>query len=439
MQKQILNINGFEITIVELLFALFIIILASIFYYKLKDIFKKLNTTHLSIQKESDFKKRLLIVLFMLCVLIIHRILNFDIRLFYIGSFDVSFSQVIEFFTLISFAVLFDWIIRHIIIENRYNSREVPLRRHYDEDKKDSKKGTYLVRYIIILYLARIVIHRFDIDIIFFQKTIKGELFTVQLSDLLVAVLTLLVARFLVWFIIQVSLYRMYRNNKMDSGTQFAINQIVKYVIYVIAFIVALDRLVSDMSLIYGGAAALLVGIGLGLQQIFNDFFSGIILLFERTVMVGDIVEIDGHISRVTKIGLRASRVETRDNTSQVVPNSKLVNSTVLNMTHNDNNVRFEIKIVLPYNTDTERVNEILLECAYKNSDVLKNPEPYVWLLDFDERGLQMALYFYSSEIMTAENIKSQLRFSINQALIQHGIKVPFPQRDIHLFNKDVQ
>jgi len=437
MQKQIFNINGFDITLIELLFSALIIILAIFLFYKLKDTFKKLNTNPLSIRKEIDFKKRLLGVLFMLCVFVIHRILYFDMRLFYIGSFEVSFGQLIEFITLISFAVLFDWIIRHIIIENRYNSREVPIRRHYDDEKKDSKKGTHLVRYIILLYLARIIIHRFDLDIIFFQKTIKGELFTVQLSDIFVAILTVLVARLLVWFIIQVSLYRMYRNNKMDSGTQFAINQIVKYVIYVIAFIVALDRLVSDMSLIYGGAAALLVGVGLGLQQIFNDFFAGIILLFERTVMVGDIVEIDGHVSRVTKIGLRASRVETRDNTSQVVPNSKLVNSTVLNMTHNDNVVRFEIKIVLPFGTDTEKVKEILLLCAHENENVLKNPSSYVWLLDFDERGLKLALYFYSSEIMAAENIKSQLRFAINQSLIKEGIKVPFPQRDIHIFNKD--
>lgn len=437
MYNRLFTLNGFDITLIQLILCGALLLLSLYLFFKFKNIFQQLEGGSLPPKNNSAYQKRLGWALLMLFIFIMRRILSFDMRLFNLGDFDVTVGQIIEIFTLTSFALLLDWILRHIIIENRFKKREITLSRNYNVENKDTQKASHLVRYIIVLYFGRILLHRFDLDLILFQKLIKNDLFTIQLSDVIVVGLIVLVARLIVWFIIQVSLYRMYLRNDMDSGTQYAINQIVKYIIYVLAFIFALDRLLSDMSLIYGGAAALLVGVGLGLQQIFNDFFSGLILLFERTVMVGDIVELDGHISRVTKIGLRASRVETRDNMSQVVPNSKLVNATILNLTHNDNVVRFEVSLFVAYGTDMEKLKNILLKCAHENSSVLDSPEPFVRFLDFGERGLSVGLYFFSNEVMWAEEVKSQLRFHINSAFISNGIKIPFPQRDVHLYRAD--
>lgn len=437
MYDRLFSINGFDITGIQVFLCLTILIISLYLFFRFKNIFQKLESDTLSYKNNFAFQKRLGMALVMLVIFISRRILSFDMRLFEMGDFEVTIGQITEILTLTSFALLLDWILRHIIIENRYKKRETTLKRKYDTENKDSHNASRLVRYIIVLYFGRILLVRFDLDLILFQKVIKNDLFTIQMSDVIIVALIILVARLIVWFITQISLYRMYLRSDMDSGTQYAINQIVTYIIYVLAIIFALDRVLSDMSLIYGGAAALLVGVGLGLQQIFNDFFSGLILLFERTVMVGDIVELDGHISRVTKIGLRASRVETRDHMSQVVPNSKLVNATILNLTHNDNVVRFDVSVSVAYGTDMEKVKDILLKCARENNSVLEAPEPFVRFLDFGDSGLLVGLYFFSNEVMWAEGVKSQLRFRINTLFNETGIKIPFPQRDIHLYKPD--
>jgi small-conductance mechanosensitive channel len=439
MYDRLFSLNGFDITGIQIVLCLSILVIASYLFFKFRSIFLKLEGDSLSASNNIAYQKRLGAALFMLVIFLSRRIINFDMTLINVGDFEITIGQITEILALTSFAMLLDWILRHIIIENRYKKREITLKRKYNVGNKDSQNASKLVRYIIVLYFGRILLHRFDLDLILFQKVIKNDLFTIQLSDVIVVALILLVARLIVWFIIQISLYRMYLRNDMDSGTQYAINQIVTYIIYVLAIIFALDRVLSDMSLIYGGAAALLVGIGLGLQQIFNDFFSGLILLFERTVMVGDIVELDGHISRVTKIGLRASRVETRDHMSQVVPNSKLVNATILNLTHNDNVVRFDVSVSVAYGTDMEKVKNLLLQCARENKFVLEVPEPFVRFLDFGDSGLHVGLYFFSNEVMWAEEVKSQLRFHINSSFIENGIKIPFPQRDVHLYKTESQ
>jgi len=190
--------------------------------------------------------------------------------------------------------------------------------------------------------------------------------------------------------------------------------------------------LLSDMSLIYGGAAALLVGVGLGLQQTFNDFFSGLVLLFERSVMVGDILEIDGKVGRVLKIGLRASRIETRDSVSMLVPNSKLVNEAVVNWTHYDNIVRFQTDVNVAYGSDGVVVKGLLLQAAANVKDILEKPEPFVRLNDFGDNGLLFTVYFFTDKVMTAENVRSEVRFEVEQLFRKNNIVIPFPQRVLH-------
>jgi small-conductance mechanosensitive channel len=185
------------------------------------------------------------------------------------------------------------------------------------------------------------------------------------------------------------------------------------------------------MTILLGGAAALLVGVGLGLQQTFNDFTSGIVLLFERSVAVGDILEFGDKIGIVQQIGMRSSILETRGNVSLVVPNSKLVNDSIINWTHFSSKVRFSVDVGVSYGCDTKLVKKLLLEIANDSPYVLQYPAPFVRFQDFGDSSLNMSLYFFSRNCIIIEDIKSDIRFNIDAAFRENKIIIPFPQRDL--------
>jgi small-conductance mechanosensitive channel len=436
MTNSVFTISGFEISIVGVLMCTLVLLIAIYTYYRLSnyDFFDNQDKKVYRLQQKS-FKIKLALALFFVSILLILRVLNFDMFIYDYQNFGVTINQIIEIFALFSCALLADWLISHVVIKNKFRKREIPVRTTFSHENTNEQKATKLVRYIVYLYILQVLLKKLDLDYILFQREINKEIFTVHISDLIVAFMILMGARIIVWFITQVTLFRMYRSKDMDEGIQYAINQLVMYVVYVMAFLFALDRVVSDMSIIYGGAAALLVGVGLGLQQTFNDFFSGLVLLFERTVMVGDILEIDGKVGRVLKIGLRASRIETRDSVSMLVPNSKLVNQSVVNWTHYDNIVRFQVDVNVAYGTDANQVKMILLEAARNAEDVLKIPDAFVRLNDFGDNGILFTVYFFTTQVMTAENVKSNVRFEIDKLFHQNNITIPFPQRDLRIID----
>ena len=434
MDTIIFSISGFDITLFQVFLCLLVIVISFFLYFRFQA-YKFFDSSDEQLKRFNlnGIKPRLAASLFFLASLIISRIINYDIILFGYNDLEITFSQTLEILTLFSVGVLFDWIISHVVIRNRFRKREVPVRTSFRDEKTNESKATNLVRYIVYLYVGQILLKRINLDAILMQRTIKGELFTIQISDIIVAIMIIFVAKVIIWFVTQISLYRMYKNNETDEGIQFAINQLVSYVIYVVAIIFALDRIVSDMSIIYGGAAALLVGVGLGLQQTFNDFFSGLVLLFERSVMIGDILEIDGQVGRVIKIGLRASRVETRNSVSMLIPNSKLVNQSVVNWTHSGNVVRFEVSMIVPYGSDTSLIKELLLKSLQNNNEILSKPVPFVRLNDFGDNGLYFSLYFFSTQVMWAEDVRSHVRFEIDRIFRENNIIIPYPQREIRV------
>ena len=228
-------------------------------------------------------------------------------------------------------------------------------------------------------------------------------------------------------------LFKIYQTQKIAVGSQFAVNQLIKYVLYVITFMVCFNVLGIDMSLILGGAAALLVGIGLGLQQTFNDIVSGLVILFERSVSVGDILEFDSTIGIVKRIGIRASIIETRGNTSMVVPNHLLVNEKVVNWNHYNQRVRFNVEVGVAYGSDTTLVKKLLLNSLTENPYVEKFPAPFVRFLNFGSSSLDFSLYFFSRNLLVIEDIKSDIRLKIDELFRENNITIPFPQSDIHL------
>ncbi len=255
-----------------------------------------------------------------------------------------------------------------------------------------------------------------------------------SLNHLIVATFIIMGARFLVWIMSRI-LIRFFKQKQVDSGRQFAFTQFLKYIIYTIAILMAFEAIGIQLSVLWGGAAALMVGIGLGLQQTFNDLISGLILLIEGTVEVDDIVEVNGIVGRVTTIGIRTSKIETRDAVSILIPNSKLVGDNATNWSHNNKPCRFQVNVGVAYNSDVELVSSLLLQAAQEHQAVLESPSPRVQFNDFGSSSLDFILYFYSQEYFPIEFIKSDLRYRIHQLFRQHHIEIPFPQRDLWLRN----
>jgi small-conductance mechanosensitive channel len=292
------------------------------------------------------------------------------------------------------------------------------------------------LQYLVYLFAALIFIGSFDLDRPLLAIPLSKEApLVITAGRVIIVLLVLLGARLFSWVLTQLVLYRYYQAKEINVGAQFAINQLLRYVISVFAILFALQFIGVKMTLIWGGAAALLVGVGLGLQQTFNDFFSGLVLLFERSVEVGDVVEVDGLIGIVRRIGLRTSLVQTRDNRTVVTPNSFLVTRKVVNWSHNDNHARFHVSVNVAYGSDTELVEKLLLEVAHQHPKALKNPKPFVRFVDFGNSSLNFELHFWSRELMPIENVKSDLRFAIDKAFRRHNVTIPFPQRDLWFRN----
>jgi small-conductance mechanosensitive channel len=250
------------------------------------------------------------------------------------------------------------------------------------------------------------------------------------LGNIIYVFLIFLFVRILLWTLRQI-LDSYFEKDKVDVGAQYAILQVIKYVVFTSAIIASIEALGFDLSIIWGGAAALMVGFGLGLQHTFNDLVSGLLLLIERTVEVGDTLDIDGTIGIVQRIGLRVSHIKSRDNIMILVPNSKLVTSKVINWSHKDDITKFTVKIGVAYGTDTAKVKRLLLEVANKHEEIETYPSPFVRFVDFADSSLDFELHFWCKDLMRVEDIKSDLRFTLDEIFRKEKIEIPFPQREV--------
>jgi len=188
-----------------------------------------------------------------------------------------------------------------------------------------------------------------------------------------------------------------------------------------------------DLSLVLTGSAALLVGLGFGIQDLFNDLISGVIILFEGNVDKGDIVDAGGLVGEVEELGIRTSKVKTQDGVTIVVPNSKFVSENVINWTNEEQLARFHVAVGVAYGSNVQLVKDLLLVCAAEHPQIEKEPESFVRFVNFGDSSLDFELHFWSEHIWIIENIKSDLRFSIDAIFRKNDISIPFPQRDVHI------
>lgn len=262
---------------------------------------------------------------------------------------------------------------------------------------------------------------------------IKFGKFSLILSDLLI-VLVILAITLAVLKLLRKYFDRRVRLTKLDKGSAYTIYNLVRYLIWIIFILIALETVGVNLNIMLAGSAALLVGLGFGIQHIFNDLVSGIILLMESNVKVGDIVEIENNIiGRVTFIGLRTSKINDRNDITTIIPNSKLINDKVINWSNEQSSTRFFVKIGVGYGSDVELVTRLLIECSKEDSTIQTTPSPFVRFYDFGESSLVFQLFFWTDEAFLSEFIKSKLRYAIDKKFREHNIQIPFPQRDVHI------
>lgn len=264
------------------------------------------------------------------------------------------------------------------------------------------------------------------------QELLRIGDYELQIVNLLSALLIFFIAWLLLW-LFKKYLRRRQRLGRLDAGKLYALRQISAYIVYVVALIAAIDAMGFQITVLLAGSTALLVGLGLGLQDLFRDMVAGFIILFERAVTAGDIVEVTGIVGKVKEVGLRTTSLITREDIVLIVPNSKLTTDKIINWSQNHRVTRFRVDVGVAYGSDTEKVRRLLLESALGHKDVLDHPAPYVFFQDFGESSLDFSLYFFSSNLFRIERTKSDLRFKIDQLFRSHGVTIPFPQRDLWL------
>ncbi|MBN1568221.1 MAG: mechanosensitive ion channel [Acidobacteria bacterium] len=228
--------------------------------------------------------------------------------------------------------------------------------------------------------------------------------------------------------------YQILARTSLDIGQQYALERGIGYLVFVIGFMIVLQSIGVNLNslIVLGGAIG--IGIGLGLQTVANNFTVGIILLIERSIKVGDRVEVGSLNGDVVHIGARATWVRTNDNIDVIVPNSEFTQKPVTNWTAEDRQVRFSVPLGVSYGSDPETVRDILLNVAAEHADVLPNPKPDVIFRGFGESSLDFDLRVWTARrVQTPQILKSELYFRIFQAFRENGIEIPFPQRDLHL------
>ena len=219
---------------------------------------------------------------------------------------------------------------------------------------------------------------------------------------------------------------------EIEEGTRHSLAAGFSSIGYVASALIAIVIMGGNLTSLALVAGALSVGIGLGLQNVVNNFVSGIILLFERPIKVGDWVIINGEEGRVKQINIRSTEIETFRRSSLIIPNADLLSNVVTNLTHGNNWSRQSVSVGVAYGTDTEKVRDILLECAANHKRVLRKPEPYVLFKDFGASSLDFELRCYTSDIWSGWTIPSDLRYEINKRFAEEGIEIPFNQLVVH-------
>ncbi len=267
----------------------------------------------------------------------------------------------------------------------------------------------------------------------------KVSLFTLGDSEFTLGSVLYLIVALSLLFYISALLKRLLVNKilarySLDIGIRQAIGTITRYIIMAIGFVIIVQSTGIDLSVLGFLIGALGIGIGFGLQNITTNLISGIIILLERPVKVGDRIEVGNVTGNIINISARSTTVITNDNIAVIVPNSEFINHRVVNWSLHDRNVRFNFPVGVAYKEDPEKVRSILLEVALRTKGVAKSPQPDVLFDEYGDSSLNFILRVWTSEYSDSPRVlKSKLYYEIFREFNIRGVEIPFPQRDLHL------
>ncbi len=253
-----------------------------------------------------------------------------------------------------------------------------------------------------------------------------------------VGLLLLLTVAFLLTSTVLQAIRRFFtRKMEMDDKLKFiSIFKFIKYLVYVVVILFTMSAAGIDITILITASAALFVGLGLALQEIFQDIIGGIFIIVDKSLRVGDIIEIDNKVGKVFEIKLRTTRAITRDDKVIIIPNHKFISDIVYNYTQNHKTTRELVRVGVAYGSDIDLVTKILLDVIKGQRSILKSPKPFVIFEDFGDSALVFAVNFYITDSFTDPKIKSEVRYKIDAEFRKHNISIPFPQRDVHLYQQ---
>jgi len=316
-------------------------------------------------------------------------------------------------------------------IVRRLLSRGVLRRFRVEEPlEREILAGLHYVMLILGAWAA-VVLAGANLDFLFYSvKVGEVELSLARmLGAVLLFVVALLVSRVTRWLLGR----RVFPQFRIESGLEYTILRVLHYLIVILGVWTALTFAGANLTGLTVVAGLMSVGIGFGLQNIASNFISGVILLFERPIKVGDRITVGEVIGDVRSINLRSTTVITPDNISIIVPNSEFVSGRVVNWSHGDRKVRVHIPVGVAYGSDVKRVTKVLQEEAERHPVVLGTPEPRVWFVEFGDSSLNFELLVWIADPIAQLQTISDLNYAIDAAFRRNEIEIPFPQRDLHV------
>ncbi len=263
-----------------------------------------------------------------------------------------------------------------------------------------------------------------------------GKNIHITVKQLLLVLLVFVAATIVLRIIKKIVVRKLDEDDKLKFNSVFSFS---KYFIYIVVVLITFDNMGINVTAIFAASAALLVGVGLALQTFFQDIISGAFILIDKSVHVGDIIELEGKVGRVTEIRLRTTRAVTIDNKVLVIPNHKYLTSTLYNWTENGVLTRESVTVGVAYGSDLQLVKKLLLDVAMNHPKVIKKPEPLVLFTEFADSALNFKLIFTLNNSFEASIPKSDIRFEIDKVFKENNIKIPFPQREVYVNKVNIE
>ncbi|WP_369800449.1 mechanosensitive ion channel family protein [Tenacibaculum sp. Bg11-29] len=255
----------------------------------------------------------------------------------------------------------------------------------------------------------------------------------ISVKSILMLILVLILASFLIKFFKKFVKKRLQKEDENKFDTVFSF---VSWLLYIVIFLTTLNSSGVNVTAIFAASAALLIGVGLALQTFFQDIISGIFIIIDQSVHVGDIIELDGKVGRVEEIKLRTTRAVTIDNKVLVIPNHKYLSNSLYNWTQNGTTTRESVSVGVAYGSDTQLVKSLLLKAVDEHPKIFKHPAALVVFENFGDSALEFKVVFTLNDSFQALIPKSEIRFRIDELFREHNISIPFPQRDIHIIKQ---